>query len=43
MDKITKIGEKLKTLLNILRTINNIELKIKRVGKKKLKTEEKRN
>jgi len=43
MDKITGIGGKLKTLLNILRTINNIELKIKRVGKKKLKTEEKRN
>jgi len=34
MDKITGIGEKLKTLLNILRTINSTELKIKRIGKK---------
>jgi len=42
MDKITGIGGKLKTLLNIFRATSNIELKIKGIGKKKLKTEEKK-
>jgi len=34
MGKITGIGEKLKTLLNIFGATNNIELKIKGIGKK---------
>ena len=42
MDKITEIGEKPKTLLNIFRATSNSELKIKGIGKK-LKTKEKRN
>jgi len=40
MGKITEIGEKLKTLINIFGATNNIELKIKGIGKK-TKTEEK--
>jgi len=35
MGKIAGIGEKLKKLRNILRAINNNELKIKGIGKKK--------
>ena len=34
MGKITEIGEKLKTLINIFGATNNIELKIKGLGKK---------